>query len=136
MKGLLRMKNRIVLIVSLACLFGLAGRSSVQGAAVLHPAHDYSNRISLMDKLPVGSFEDESLDGFVPGPGVEAVLDKGQAFGLRPHEGKAYLLVKSAAGLPGSTWRTVMRRFDTPLDLSSRPAVEFAVFSCEGPAID
>lgn len=136
MKGLLRMKNRIVLIVSLACLFGMAGWSTVQGAAVLHPAHDYSNRISLMDKLPVGSFEDESLDGFVPGPGVEAVLDKGQAFGLRPHEGKAYLLVKSAAGLPGSTWRTVMRRFDTPLDLSSRPAVEFAVFSCEGPAID
>ncbi len=124
------MKRKIYTTI-ISTIFCLA--ATAQG--IIETAHDYSHRVSLINRQTIASFEN-STDGFVANQGVEAVESApGKEFYPRVHEGKKALWVKSKA-VSGDTWRTIRREFAKPLDLRKTPFIQFAIFAQAAPVQD
>ncbi len=108
---------------------------AVSAQGIIETAHDYSHRVSLINKQTIATFEN-STDGFTATDGVEAVESAlGKEFYPRVHEGKKALWVKSKE-VSGDTWRTIRREFAKPLDLRKTPFVQFAIFAQAAPVQD
>lgn len=62
-------------------------------AATIKVVHDYSNRVSLCQKLLLAGFN-HSMDGFKPAEGIAATFSDAKTFGCAPHEGSTALLLQ------------------------------------------
>lgn len=120
--------NRRLLSVATILTLGIA---TIHAAVTV--AHDYSNRISLTDKVMIGGFNN-STDGFKAGDGVAIDLTDAKILNCNPHEGIKSLIVKPKADMAANVWRTIYKDFDKALDLHKTPLLEFGLITQEGPA--
>jgi hypothetical protein len=102
-------------------------------ATTIKVVHDYSNRVSLCQKLLLAGFN-HSMDGFKPAEGIDATFSDAKTFGCAPHEGSTALLLQPTEK-PANAWRTISKDFHEQLNLTRKPLVEFAVFTQEAPAL-
>ena len=121
-------------------LFALAlllafSRSGTSAQENVTPVHDYSHRVSLVNKKAIALFED-GADGFEARGGVASVeITNGKDFYPTVHEGRQVMMVRSKA-VSGDTWRTIGRKFEKPLNLQRTPFVQFGIFARTAPVQD
>ncbi len=119
---------------ALALLLAFSSLPAVAQETV-KPLHDYSHRVSLVDKKAIALFE-TGTDGFEARGGVDGVeVTDGKDFYPTVHEGKQVMMVRSKA-VSGDTWRTIGRSFGKPLNLQKTPFIQFGIFARTAPVQD
>lgn len=131
---------RLSTLLRLACAFCLISATvpaTASGIGAIPPTHDVSNRCSLADRQIIASWESDD-EGFHPGSADARTRLRSNVDGWSQsvYEGSHCLEVQFPAGEPADLWRTLTRTFDSPLDLSRHPVIEFGLWSAEGPGRD
>jgi len=117
------LKITLLAIIVLTATFRLIAAPTI--------SHDYSNRVSLANKILIGGFNN-SLDGFRADKGVTISFTHNETFGCT--EGTKALYVQPQPTLEANVWRNVYKDFNKAIDFSKTPLMEFAIISQEGPA--
>lgn len=127
-----------------AALLVLSASNSAAGASVADEMHtaafsrDLSNRCSLAEKMTIAGWNDGDCEGFSSSDPVDrfSIVDRVEGWSNLPYEGRGSLRIDFPPGRPADTWRTIGKTFDSPLDLSEMPLVEYGIWSAEGPGRD
>ncbi len=125
-------------------LFALAVLNSAVGASVADEIHaaafsrDLSNRCSLAEIRVIAGWNDGNCDGFSSNDPVDrfSIVDRIEGWSNLPYEGCSSLRIDFPPGRQAGTWRTIGKTFESPLDLSETPLVEYGIWAAEGPGRD
>lgn len=126
--------RRFLFIIALISVIGAIHASRIE---LIPTVNDVSNRCSLADVIMIASWDD-SPEGFqADTPGAAMCLrDHVEGWSNSVYEGTRCLETVFPSGEPADRWRSLHKRFESPVDLSHSPIIELGIWVSEGPGRD